>query len=227
MRFARALLEVDADRNLKEEVVMAVPRLEVEIPKEPIEASDGFTMVQNRRKKGKNVANGVPKVNEDENITHHTNASDASTGDVQAENGATNVVDDDSEVEDLGNEYKWTVIGDFSVALNIEDNLTRGSAMTSAMCEFKDYVEQIKVQDINSFGLQYTWNQKPKRKGGILKKLNRVMGNLEFIDAFPGTYKMKMLKKPLHKLLHSHGNLHDRVNKLRVELEAVQKVLDQ
>nr|GEY38974.1 hypothetical protein [Tanacetum cinerariifolium] len=169
MGFARALIEVDADRNLKEEVVMAVPRLEgeghtietmkvkyewkpprcsdclvfghnnsecpkcvVEIPKETIEASDGFTMVQNRRKKGKNVANGVQKnVNaelkasdkelamkimnhflalQDENITHHTNASDASTSDVQAENGATNVVDDDNEVEDLGNKYEVTKI---------------------------------------------------------------------------------------------------------------------
>nr|GFD15753.1 hypothetical protein [Tanacetum cinerariifolium] len=30
MGFARALIEVDADRNLKEEVVMAVPRLEGE-----------------------------------------------------------------------------------------------------------------------------------------------------------------------------------------------------
>nr|GEX30624.1 hypothetical protein [Tanacetum cinerariifolium] len=280
---------MEVDRNLKEEVIMAVPRLEgeghtietikveyewkpprcsdclvfghnnsecpkrvVEIPKETIEASDEFTLLQNRRKKGKNVANGVRKVNEalqDENITHHTNASDASTSDVQAENGAT-YVDDDSEVEDLGNEY----------------------------------------EDINSFGLQYTWNQKPKGKGGTLKKLDRVMGNLEFIDAFPGTYvmfqpyrifdhspavlkfplpvnskprpfkffnllaykssflvtvsnmwssqvhgcymyqvvqKMKMLKKPLRKLLHSHCNLHDRVNKLRVELDAVQKALDQ
>nr|GFA11084.1 hypothetical protein [Tanacetum cinerariifolium] len=126
MGFARALIEVDADRNLKVEVVMAVPRLEGEGHTiETMKASDGFTMVQNRRKKGKNVANGVPKASDkefamkimnhflalkDENITHHTNASDASTSDVQAENGATNVVDDDSEVEDLGNEYEVTKI---------------------------------------------------------------------------------------------------------------------
>ncbi|GJU27334.1 hypothetical protein Tco_1165955 [Tanacetum coccineum] len=37
---------------------------------------------------------------------------------------------------------------------------------------------------------------------------------------------MKNLKKPLRKLLHDQGNLHDRVNKLRTELDEVQKVID-
>ncbi|GJY11524.1 protein LAZ1 [Tanacetum coccineum] len=38
--------------------------------------------------------------------------------------------------------------------------------------------------------------------------------------------KIKALNKPLRKLLHSHGNLHERVNSLRIELDEVQKVLD-
>ncbi|GKA25106.1 hypothetical protein Tco_0711139 [Tanacetum coccineum] len=37
---------------------------------------------------------------------------------------------------------------------------------------------------------------------------------------------MKALKNPLRKLVHDHGNLHDRVNKLRLELDEVQKALD-
>nr|GEU87520.1 hypothetical protein [Tanacetum cinerariifolium] len=37
---------------------------------------------------------------------------------------------------------------------------------------------------------------------------------------------MKALKKPFRKLVHDHGNLHDRVNKLRHELDEVQKALD-
>ncbi|GJT01427.1 hypothetical protein Tco_0822596 [Tanacetum coccineum] len=36
---------------------------------------------------------------------------------------------------------------------------------------------------------------------------------------------MKSLKKPLRKLLHDQGNLHERVNKLRRELDEVQKAL--
>ncbi|GJV00357.1 RNA-directed DNA polymerase, eukaryota, reverse transcriptase zinc-binding domain protein [Tanacetum coccineum] len=72
----------------------------------------------------------------------------------------------------------------------MEDFLTGPSFMTSAMCDFKECVERIEVLDINSFGLQYTWNQKPKGKWGTLKKLDRVMGNLDFIDMFPGAYAM-------------------------------------
>ncbi|GKC81533.1 hypothetical protein Tco_1137250 [Tanacetum coccineum] len=146
----------------------------------------------------------------------------------------------------------WILMGDFNVALNLEDSISGGG-------------------------------------GGILKKLDRIMGNLEFVDTFPGAYgifqpyrisdhspavlkiptitnqkpkpfkffnfltyksnfaevvgaewskvvdghhmfqvvtKMKALKKPLRKLLHSHGNLHERVNSLRLELDEVQKALD-
>ncbi|GKA40583.1 hypothetical protein Tco_0733176 [Tanacetum coccineum] len=37
---------------------------------------------------------------------------------------------------------------------------------------------------------------------------------------------MKLLKKPFRKLLHDQGNLHDRVNRLRFELDEVQKAID-
>ncbi|GJY25396.1 hypothetical protein Tco_0400122 [Tanacetum coccineum] len=56
------------------------------------------------------------------------------------------------------------------------------------MLEFKDCVSNIEVMDINSSGLHFTWNQKPKGGGGILRKLDRIMGNLEFLDAFPGAH---------------------------------------
>ncbi|GJV80963.1 hypothetical protein Tco_1516833 [Tanacetum coccineum] len=108
--------------------------------------------------------------------------------------------------------------------------------------------------DINSTGLHYTWNQKPRSGGGVLKKLDRIMGNMEFIDTFPWAYgvfqpyrisdhspanvntkgyhmfcvvtKIEALKKPLRKLLHSYGNLHECVNALRIKLDEVQKALD-
>ncbi|GJZ58947.1 hypothetical protein Tco_0614763 [Tanacetum coccineum] len=38
--------------------------------------------------------------------------------------------------------------------------------------------------------------------------------------------KLKALKTPLRKLLHDQGNLHERVNLLRVELDTVQRALD-
>ncbi|GKE83113.1 trichome birefringence-like protein 3, partial [Tanacetum coccineum] len=126
----------------------------------------------------------------------------------------------------------WVLMGDFKVALNMEDIYVGVSSLNSAMYDFKDGVAKIKVIDINSSGLHYTWNQKPKGGNGVLKKLDRIMGNIEFMDRFPGhnmfkvVSKLKRLKKPSRKLLHDHGNLHDRVNKLRVKLDQVQKALD-
>ncbi|GJV05570.1 hypothetical protein Tco_1343226 [Tanacetum coccineum] len=180
-------------------------------------------------------------------------------------------------------------MGDFNVALNIADSHSGSPQMNLAMIEFKDCVYNIEVMDINSTGLHFTWNQKLKDGDGVLKKLDRIMGNIEFIDSFPGAHaifqpyrisdhslavlkiptltstkpkpfklfnfimfkskflevvadfwnrnveghtmfqvvnKMKSLKKPLRKLVHNHGNLHDRVSKLRAELDEVQKALD-
>ncbi|GJV43032.1 hypothetical protein Tco_1427568 [Tanacetum coccineum] len=50
--------------------------------------------------------------------------------------------------------------------------------------------------------------------------------NVEGHNMFKVVSNMKALKKPLRKLLHDHGNLHERVNKLRIELDVVQKELD-
>ncbi|GKB41077.1 hypothetical protein Tco_0886019 [Tanacetum coccineum] len=176
----------------------------------------------------------------------------------------------------------WVLMGDFNVVLNMEDIYAGASSLNSAMYDFKDCVAKIEVMDINSAGLHYTWNQKPKGGNGVLKKLDHIMGNLEFMDCFPGAFaifqpyrisdhshvvlkfpnlassmpkpfkffnflaykskfmevvacnwnvnmeghnmfkvvsKLKRLKKTMRKLLHDHGNLHDRVNKLRVEID--------
>ncbi|GJW58409.1 hypothetical protein Tco_0105140 [Tanacetum coccineum] len=38
--------------------------------------------------------------------------------------------------------------------------------------------------------------------------------------------KLRLLKNPIRKLMHWQGNLHNRVEKLRHELDEVQKALD-
>ncbi|GKB31830.1 sodium/hydrogen exchanger 6 [Tanacetum coccineum] len=137
--------------------------------------------------------------------------------------------------------FLWVIL-----TLHIEDSFAGSSSMNVGMCDFKDCVKRIEVIDNNSFGLHYTWNQKPKGRNGILKKLDRIMCNIDFVDRCPGSWrwwlqiggsnveghsmfrvvqKMKTLKKPLRKLLHDQVNLHDRVTKLRTELDEVQKAI--
>ncbi|GJR93536.1 hypothetical protein Tco_0265710 [Tanacetum coccineum] len=56
------------------------------------------------------------------------------------------------------------------------------------MREFKECIETMEVMDVQRTGLHFTWNQKPKGKDGILRKLDRVLANLEFQDQFVGAH---------------------------------------
>ncbi|GJV13950.1 putative reverse transcriptase domain-containing protein [Tanacetum coccineum] len=183
----------------------------------------------------------------------------------------------------------WLLLGDFNAALNIEDHSSGGYEPNVDMRDFKECVQAMEVADVNSTGLHFTWNQKPKGSNGILKKIDRIMGNLKFNDDFTGSFaifkpyrisdhspcvlrilmdtkpkpkpfkfsiflvykegfreivdsgwnvhiegyamyrvvkRLKGLKSPFRKLLHNHGNLHDRVNKIRIELDEAQKAID-
>nr|KAJ0193875.1 hypothetical protein LSAT_V11C800388240 [Lactuca sativa] len=150
-------------------------------------------------------------------------------------------------------------------------------------------MNRIEVQDINRNGLHYTWNQRPNGLNGVLKKLDRVLGNFKFIEDFPDVFanfqpykssdhspmiikfpvkkkftvrpfkfvnsltlldeflplvanvwksevegfgmfrlcqKLKLLKKPLRKLLNSQGNYVEKVSKCRDDLSRIQFELD-
>ncbi|GJX81113.1 reverse transcriptase domain, reverse transcriptase zinc-binding domain protein [Tanacetum coccineum] len=56
------------------------------------------------------------------------------------------------------------------------------------------------VLDVQNTGLQFTWNQKPKGTDGILKKLDRVMANMTFVNDFAGSHA---IFKPYRNSDHS------------------------
>ncbi|GJU26415.1 putative RNA-directed DNA polymerase, eukaryota, reverse transcriptase zinc-binding domain protein [Tanacetum coccineum] len=72
------------------------------------------------------------------------------------------------------------------------------------MREFNDGVANIEVEDVNSTGLHFTWNQKPREERGILKKTDRVMSNIDFNNSFPGSYA---IFQPYRILDHAHAVL--------------------
>lgn len=78
----------------------------------------------------------------------------------------------------------WAVLGDFNVGLNMEDHSRGSSSVSIGMREFRDYVEKIGLEDLNRYGLHFTWNQRPHACSGILKKLDRVMINGSFLPKF-------------------------------------------
>ncbi|CAI9259916.1 unnamed protein product [Lactuca saligna] len=197
--------------------------------------------------------------------------------------------------DSLGKHYNlvagqpWLIAGDFNVTRELVDTMAGHSKISRGMVEFNECINSIEVQDINSNGLHYTWNQRPRGAFGALKKLDRVLGNHKLIEDFPNVFanfqpyrisdhspmiikfpikrkfrvrpfkfvnslvlldnflpivesvwktdvegfgmfrlcqKLKLLKKPLRKLLTSHGNFAEKVSKCREELCRVQESLD-
>ncbi|GKD64761.1 RNA-directed DNA polymerase, eukaryota, reverse transcriptase zinc-binding domain protein, partial [Tanacetum coccineum] len=82
----------------------------------------------------------------------------------------------------------WVILGDFNSAHFIEDTYAGSKDINASMRDFNECISSIKVDDVNSTGLQFTWNQKPRAERGILKKIDRVMGNVEFSSEYPGSY---------------------------------------
>nr|GEX37625.1 putative RNA-directed DNA polymerase, eukaryota, reverse transcriptase zinc-binding domain protein [Tanacetum cinerariifolium] len=123
-------------------------------------------------------------------------------------------------IKKLHSDRSWCILGDFNVSLSADEKSTGPPYIDTGMRDFQDYVEAIEVSDVNSMGLRFTWNQKPKGKHGTLKKIDRIMANLDFYSSFVGSSdRLKKLKKPLRKLLYDLRNLHENVKKLPHELD--------
>ncbi|XP_022041041.1 uncharacterized protein LOC110943590 [Helianthus annuus] len=98
--------------------------------------------------------------------------------------------DDLSKFRGLTCDTPWVVMGDFNAALNMEDFLMGPSSHTIAMREFYECVQMTELIDIKTHGLHYTWNQKPKDGVGMLKKIDRIMGNIKLLEVFSDAYAM-------------------------------------
>ncbi|XP_022019374.1 uncharacterized protein LOC110944750 [Helianthus annuus] len=81
----------------------------------------------------------------------------------------------------------WIIMGDFNSALNLEDHSMGSSSISIGMRDFQECVTEIEVFDINKSGCHFTWTQKPKNGVGVLKKIDRVMGNNSFVSEFPNS----------------------------------------
>ncbi|GKB12254.1 putative reverse transcriptase domain-containing protein, partial [Tanacetum coccineum] len=82
----------------------------------------------------------------------------------------------------------WVILGDFNACLDPSERSSGCSKVTTAMNDFRDCVSDIEVEDIAMSGLRFTWNKKPGMEGGLLKKLDRVLGNSSFMTSFPSSY---------------------------------------
>ncbi|GJR76471.1 RNA-directed DNA polymerase, eukaryota, reverse transcriptase zinc-binding domain protein [Tanacetum coccineum] len=69
--------------------------------------------------------------------------------------------------------------------LNTEDHSEGGSCKTNDMSYFQECIEHIEVEDLNCSGIYFTWVQsRQDPSSGIIKKIDRVLGNVNFMSIF-------------------------------------------
>nr|GEY60885.1 integrase, catalytic region, zinc finger, CCHC-type, peptidase aspartic, catalytic [Tanacetum cinerariifolium] len=75
----------------------------------------------------------------------------------------------------------WILLGDFNVALNVEDSLSGSSSMTSAMCDFKDCVEDIEVVLIILWYLDSECSKHmTKDRSHLINFIQKFLGTVKF-----------------------------------------------
>ncbi|GKC44302.1 RNA-directed DNA polymerase, eukaryota, reverse transcriptase zinc-binding domain protein [Tanacetum coccineum] len=101
----------------------------------------------------------------------------------------------------ITNSHPWAISRDFNVTLNPNEHSYAGaepeifikggsSFVTNDMMEFKECINQVKAEDLSSAGLHFTWTKNLHKVkigdySGILKKLDKIMVNEDFISKYP------------------------------------------
>ncbi|XP_024984301.1 uncharacterized protein LOC112520235 [Cynara cardunculus var. scolymus] len=94
----------------------------------------------------------------------------------------------------------WFIMGDFNVALDPKDNSSGTSGPNRGMDDFRQCVRHLEVEDVNYKGLFFTWTKNPNGTGGLLKKINRILGNSHSLARFPSA---SVVFLPYRNLDHS------------------------
>ncbi|GKE14735.1 RNA-directed DNA polymerase, eukaryota, reverse transcriptase zinc-binding domain protein, partial [Tanacetum coccineum] len=81
----------------------------------------------------------------------------------------------------------WCLLRDFNVSLHADEKSTDSLSINTGMRDFQECMDDIEMSDVNSMGLRFTWNQKPKGDNGILKKIDQIIANLAFYTSFVGS----------------------------------------
>ncbi|GKE27956.1 RNA-directed DNA polymerase, eukaryota, reverse transcriptase zinc-binding domain protein [Tanacetum coccineum] len=164
--YARVLVEIQVDKDFKEKLRFSIRE------KGNDKTQDGFRRVMNGFKSTTRMGNGEgqDKVQGKERKILWKNL------------GIYKRMIDDKP---------WVLMGDWNVSLHLEDHSEGGSSKTCDVIEFQEYLEHIKVEDLNCSGIHFTWVQSRQNpSSGILKKIDRVIGNVEFMSKFPNSHAL-------------------------------------
>ncbi|GKA46099.1 RNA-directed DNA polymerase, eukaryota, reverse transcriptase zinc-binding domain protein [Tanacetum coccineum] len=83
----------------------------------------------------------------------------------------------------------WVMLGDFNIILKIIEHSNGVNTRGDGLQDFVECVEDLEMEDLNMYGMFYTWIQRMRNpEFRILKKLDKIMGNSHFIANFPASF---------------------------------------
>ncbi|GJU08699.1 RNA-directed DNA polymerase, eukaryota, reverse transcriptase zinc-binding domain protein, partial [Tanacetum coccineum] len=85
--------------------------------------------------------------------------------------------------------HPWVIMGDFNVIMYADEHSKGSIDNYHGVKEFRGCMEHLNMEDLAMNGFFLTWVQKIKDpENGIMKKLDKIMGNNEFLDQFGSCY---------------------------------------
>ncbi|PWA66686.1 reverse transcriptase domain, Reverse transcriptase zinc-binding domain protein [Artemisia annua] len=225
--YARALIEITLDQDLKENLVVAIPRLN----------GMGYTMENIRVE----YERQPPRCDACKVFGHYNDQCP-----MNINVGRSNEVKEDgfTTVTRKGGRALWNIRG---MNQSPKQNEVRQTSYVLGFFGIGIGLRMVVVDEWCSDVVGYSMFRRVKKLKFLKKPLRKLLkdkGNiheqvksLQVVDdewcsdvvgcnMFRRVKKLKFLKKTLRKLLKDKGNLHERVKSLRVELDEVQKTLD-
>ncbi|GJX90174.1 RNA-directed DNA polymerase, eukaryota, reverse transcriptase zinc-binding domain protein [Tanacetum coccineum] len=93
------------------------------------------------------------------------------------------------EIANVMNNDPW----DFNAVLRFNENSNGLNIQGAGIKDFRECIDSLELEDINMTGLFYTWIQKMRNPElGVLKKLDRIMGNAHFISKYANSFAVFM-----------------------------------
>ncbi|XP_074283422.1 uncharacterized protein LOC141607972 [Silene latifolia] len=81
----------------------------------------------------------------------------------------------------------WCICGDFNCVLDYHERIGR-HVNWRELIDFRNYVDQCEVEDIQAKGALFTWNNKQEPQTRIFSRIDRFMVNMDWMNLYHESY---------------------------------------
>ncbi|XP_071727327.1 uncharacterized protein [Rutidosis leptorrhynchoides] len=124
--------------------------------------------------------------------------------------------------------HPWVLLGDFNTTRRVNEYSSGCSTTSEDMKEFNDCIFDVEIEDVGSTGFHFTWTNSLKNpQCVILKKLDRIMSNEEFLANYPqafGTFLPYLVSDHSPTILTMPNGLLTKKKSLRIMNHIASKV---